>query len=91
MASIEKYAIAQTLFFFSQFFLFLYKITNMFFLLFHTPQYAYGSVNGDGYTGAKANLNVWSPKTENKDEYSLAKISLSSQSGETVEVGWQAC
>ncbi|RHN41653.1 putative neprosin [Medicago truncatula] len=49
-------------------------------------EYAYGSVNGDGYTGAKANLNVWSPKTENKDEYSLAKISLSSQSGETVEV-----
>jgi len=60
--------------------------------LLNNTQYAYAFVDGDGYTGARANLNLWRPKMESKDEYSSAKISLSSQtSGEAIEVGWQAC
>ncbi|KEH20187.1 carboxyl-terminal peptidase [Medicago truncatula] len=47
-----------------------------------------GSVQGDGYTGASAILNVWRPKVE-KDEFSAAKISIASQkSGDIIEAGW---
>ncbi|XP_050908756.1 uncharacterized protein LOC127122461 [Lathyrus oleraceus] len=47
-------------------------------------------VEGDGYTGAKANLNMWDPQVEKKDEFSAAKIWVISQSfAENIEAGWQ--
>ncbi|XP_058760639.1 protein neprosin-like [Vicia villosa] len=43
-----------------------------------------------GFTGAKANINIWTPSVEKKDEYSAAKIWIISQSfSEFIEVGWQ--
>lgn len=48
-------------------------------------------MEGDGYTGAKANLNMWDPQVEKKDEFSAAKIWVISQSfAENIEAGWQA-
>ncbi|XP_058760638.1 protein neprosin-like [Vicia villosa] len=43
-----------------------------------------------GFTGAKANINIWTPSVEKKDEFSAAKIWIISQSfSENIEVGWQ--
>jgi len=59
--------------------------------LLQTTQLSIGSVQGDGYTGASAILNVWRPKVE-KDEFSAAKISIASQkSGDIIEAGWHVC
>ncbi|KEH20190.1 carboxyl-terminal peptidase [Medicago truncatula] len=65
-------------------------MTNGFFLLLHTEQHAMASVQGDGYTGASAVLNIWQPKLDYCYEFSAAKILLSSQkSGDIIETGWQ--
>lgn len=57
-------------------------------------QHAIGYVTGDGYYGAKANINVWAPEVANPDEFSLSQIWVISGSfGDdlnTIETGWQA-
>ncbi|KAK2407876.1 hypothetical protein P8452_69826 [Trifolium repens] len=54
-------------------------------------EHAIVSVEGDGYTGAKASLNVWAPKVESRYEFSLAQIWMGSKDSETIEAGWQVC
>ncbi|PNX77863.1 hypothetical protein L195_g033834, partial [Trifolium pratense] len=55
--------------------------------------HAIGFVNGNFY-GARASLNVWTPKVENQGEFSLAQIWVLSDDRNvenTLEAGWQAC
>ncbi|KAH0463799.1 hypothetical protein IEQ34_006585 [Dendrobium chrysotoxum] len=58
-----------------------------------TVQHAVGYVSGDQYYGAKASLNVWTPKVKSSSEFSLSQIWVISGSfGEdlnTIEAGWQ--
>ncbi|XP_050872304.1 uncharacterized protein LOC127074928 [Lathyrus oleraceus] len=47
-------------------------------------------VQGRGYEGAKASLNVWAPQVENAEESSSAKIWVQSPTAkESIEAGWQ--
>ncbi|XP_058767840.1 protein neprosin-like [Vicia villosa] len=47
-------------------------------------------VQGHGYHGAKASLNVWAPQVENGEESSSAKIWVQSPTAkESIEAGWQ--
>ncbi|CAN0901186.1 hypothetical protein LINGRAHAP2_LOCUS21277 [Linum grandiflorum] len=50
-------------------------------------------VNGDQYYGAKANINVWSPRVTDPYEFSLSQIWVISGSFgndlNTIEAGWQ--
>ncbi|XP_045831525.1 uncharacterized protein LOC123922908 [Trifolium pratense] len=53
--------------------------------------HAIGFVNGNFY-GARASLNVWTPKVENQGEFSLAQIWVLSDDRNvenTLEAGWQ--
>ncbi|XP_020705022.1 uncharacterized protein LOC110115923 [Dendrobium catenatum] len=56
-------------------------------------EHAVGYVSGDQYYGAKASLNVWTPKVKSSSEFSLSQIWVISGSfGEdlnTIEAGWQ--
>uniref|UniRef100_A0A7C9ARS9 Neprosin PEP catalytic domain-containing protein n=1 Tax=Opuntia streptacantha TaxID=393608 RepID=A0A7C9ARS9_OPUST len=56
-------------------------------------EHAVGYVSGDQYYGAKASINVWSPRVANPYEFSLSQIWLISGSfGDdlnTIEAGWQ--
>lgn len=56
-------------------------------------EHAVGYVTGEQYYGAKASINVWAPKIENADEFSLSQIWVISGSfGDdlnTIEAGWQ--
>jgi len=51
-------------------------------------------VSGEQYYGAKASINVWAPRVENQDEFSLSQMWVISGSfGDdlnTIEAGWQA-
>jgi hypothetical protein len=63
-----------------------------FFLLGHT-QHAVGYVNSEQYYGAKASVNVWSPRIGDPSEFSLSQIWVISGSFgkdlKTIEAGWQ--
>ena len=54
-----------------------------------------GYVSGEQYYGAKASINVWSPKVADPYEFSLSQVWVISGSfGDdlnTIEAGWQAC
>uniref|UniRef100_A0A7N0TH41 Neprosin PEP catalytic domain-containing protein n=2 Tax=Kalanchoe fedtschenkoi TaxID=63787 RepID=A0A7N0TH41_KALFE len=56
-------------------------------------QHAIAYVKGDKYYGAKATINVWEPKIQQPNEFSLSQIWLLGGSfGEdlnTIEAGWQ--
>lgn len=56
-------------------------------------EHAVGYVSGQQYYGAKASLNVWSPKVTNPYEFSLSQMWVISGSfGDdlnTIEAGWQ--
>lgn len=58
-------------------------------------QHAVGYVSGQQYYGAKASINVWSPKVANPYEFSLSQMWVISGSfGDdlnTIEAGWQVC
>lgn len=58
-------------------------------------QHAVGYVSGQQYYGAKASINVWSPRVSNPYEFSLSQMWVISGSfGDdlnTIEAGWQAC
>lgn len=65
------------------------------FFFFSSWQHAVVFVNGDQYYGAKASLNVWTPRVTNEYEFSLSQIWVISGSFgndlNTIEAGWQAC
>ncbi|MBA0648890.1 hypothetical protein Goklo_016524, partial [Gossypium klotzschianum] len=56
-------------------------------------QHAVGYVSGDQYYGAKASINVWTPRVSNQYEFSLSQMWVISGSfGDdlnTIEAGWQ--
>ncbi|XP_057949079.1 protein neprosin-like [Malania oleifera] len=56
-------------------------------------EHAVGYVAGDEYYGAKASINVWAPRVDNQNEFSLSQIWVTSGSfGDdlnTIEAGWQ--
>ncbi|MFS7951334.1 putative neprosin [Helianthus anomalus] len=56
-------------------------------------EHAVGFVNGDRYYGAKANMNVWSPRVTEPYEFSLSQLWVISGSFghdlNTIEAGWQ--
>ncbi|XP_038973276.1 uncharacterized protein LOC113460944 [Phoenix dactylifera] len=54
-------------------------------------EHAIAYVTGDKYHGAKATINVWNPKLENKDEFSLSQLWILGGPAEvlnTIEAGW---
>lgn len=57
-------------------------------------QHAVVFVNGD-YYGAKASINVWTPRVTDQYEFSLSQIWVIAGSFgndlNTIEAGWQAC
>ncbi|XP_027361457.1 uncharacterized protein LOC113869363 [Abrus precatorius] len=56
-------------------------------------EHAVGYVSGEEYYGAKASINVWTPRVTNQDEFSLSQMWVISGSfGDdlnTIEAGWQ--
>lgn len=58
-------------------------------------QHAVVFVNGDQYYGAKASINVWTPRVTDQYEFSLSQIWVIAGSFgndlNTIEAGWQAC
>ncbi|XP_058091914.1 protein neprosin-like [Magnolia sinica] len=56
-------------------------------------EHAVGYVTGDQYYGAKASLNVWAPRVNNPNEFSLSQMWVISGSFgndlNTIEAGWQ--
>ncbi|CAA6671436.1 unnamed protein product [Spirodela intermedia] len=56
-------------------------------------EHAVGYVTGDQYFGAKASLNVWSPRVSSPSEFSLSQIWVIAgsfgQDLNTIEAGWQ--
>ncbi|KAI5679235.1 hypothetical protein M9H77_10185 [Catharanthus roseus] len=56
-------------------------------------EHAVGYVNGDQYYGAKASINVWSPRVTSQYEFSLSQMwVIAGTFGEdlnTIEAGWQ--
>jgi hypothetical protein len=56
-------------------------------------QHAIAYVQGDKYYGAKATINVWEPKIEQPNEFSLSQLwILGGSFGEdlnSIEAGWQ--
>ncbi|TYI94245.1 hypothetical protein E1A91_D02G189800v1 [Gossypium mustelinum] len=56
-------------------------------------EHAAGYVSGDQYYGAKASINVWTPRVSNQYEFSLSQMWVISGSfGDdlnTIEAGWQ--
>jgi len=56
-------------------------------------QHAVGYVNSEHYYGAKASVNVWSPRIGDPSEFSLSQIWVISGSFgndlNTIEAGWQ--
>ncbi|GAB2297425.1 hypothetical protein Dimus_031529 [Dionaea muscipula] len=56
-------------------------------------EHAVGYVSGDEYYGAKASINVWTPRVANPYEFSLSQVWVISGSfGDdlnTIEAGWQ--
>ncbi|MBA0711612.1 hypothetical protein Golax_010774 [Gossypium laxum] len=56
-------------------------------------EHAVGYVSGDQYYGAKASINVWTPRVSNQYEFSLSQMWVISGSfGDdlnTIEAGWQ--
>lgn len=56
-------------------------------------QHAIAYVEGDKYYGAKATINVWEPKIQQPNEFSLSQIwVLGGSFGEdlnSIEAGWQ--
>jgi hypothetical protein len=56
-------------------------------------QHAVGYVNSEKYYGARASVNVWSPRIGDPSEFSLSQIwVLSGSFGNdlnTIEAGWQ--
>ncbi len=54
-------------------------------------QYAYSYIYTDNW-GSQSTLNVWSPYTEQSNEFSLSQIAVTRGTGsdkETIEAGWQ--
>jgi hypothetical protein len=62
-------------------------------IVFFRLQHAVGYVNSEKYYGAKASVNVWSPRIGDPSEFSLSQIwVLSGSFGNdlnTIEAGWQ--
>ncbi|BAF13554.2 Os03g0807100 [Oryza sativa Japonica Group] len=62
-------------------------------LSFFVLQHAIAYVQGDKYYGAKATINVWAPKIEQPNEFSLSQLwILGGSFGEdlnSIEAGWQ--
>lgn len=58
-------------------------------------QHAVVFVNGEQYYGAKANINVWTPRVTDQYEFSLSQIWVIAGSFgndlNTIEAGWQVC
>jgi hypothetical protein len=56
-------------------------------------QHAIAYVEGDKYYGAKATINVWEPKIQQPNEFSLSQLwILGGSFGEdlnSIEAGWQ--
>ncbi|XP_076894650.1 protein neprosin-like [Bidens hawaiensis] len=51
-------------------------------------EYAYAYASGEFY-GTKATLNLWNPKVQESNEFSLAQIWIIGGSTDTIEAGWQ--
>jgi hypothetical protein len=64
-----------------------------FFFTWCDTQHAVGYVNSARYYGAKASVNVWSPRIGDPSEFSLSQIwVISGAFGNdlnTIEAGWQ--
>lgn len=58
-------------------------------------QHAVAFVNGEQYYGAKASINVWTPRVTDQYEFSLSQLWVISGSFgndlNTIEAGWQVC
>jgi len=59
-------------------------------------QHAVALVEGGGFHGGKATINVWAPQVESPDEFSLAQMWITSGTYEkkdvnAIEAGWQVC
>ena len=59
-------------------------------------QHAVALVEGGGFHGAKATIDVWAPQVESPNEFSLAQMWITSGKFEkkdvnTIEAGWQVC
>jgi hypothetical protein len=58
-------------------------------------QHAVMFVNGEQYYGAKASINVWTPRVTDQYEFSLSQIWVIAGSFgndlNTIEAGWQVC
>jgi hypothetical protein len=56
-------------------------------------QHAIAYVEGDKYYGAKATINVWQPKIEQANEFSLSQLWILGgsfgQDLNSIEAGWQ--
>ncbi|RHN41654.1 putative neprosin [Medicago truncatula] len=58
--------------------------------------HAVALVEGGGFHGAKATINVWAPQVESPNEFSLAQMWITSGTYEkkdvnAIEAGWQVC
>jgi hypothetical protein len=66
---------------------------NVLFFTWCDTQHAVGYVNSARYYGAKASVNVWSPRIGDPSEFSLSQIwVISGAFGNdlnTIEAGWQ--
>ncbi|XVF68512.1 hypothetical protein PTKIN_Ptkin11bG0008600 [Pterospermum kingtungense] len=66
---------------------------NPYFISQSKHQHAVAYVYGDRYYGTKAIINVWEPKVEHPNEFSLSQIWISAGSYgrdiNTIEAGWQ--
>lgn len=75
----------------------MYHFLSFFLFFFFFPfvgeQHAIAYVEGDKYYGAKATINVWEPKIQQPNEFSLSQIwVLGGSFGEdlnSIEAGWQ--
>ncbi|RRT81135.1 hypothetical protein BHE74_00021175 [Ensete ventricosum] len=58
-------------------------------------QHAIAYVEGDTYYGAKATMNVWEPKIQQANEFSLSQLWILGGSFgadlNSIEAGWQVC
>jgi len=65
----------------------------MVFLCVVVNQHAIAYVEGDKYYGAKATINVWEPKIQQTNEFSLSQLWILGgsfgQDLNSIEAGWQ--
>ena len=69
------------------------KLLILIFVSSTIEQHAIAYVEGDKYYGAKATINVWQPKIEQANEFSLSQLWILGgsfgQDLNSIEAGWQ--